>query len=105
MRPLFSGNHMYIRINSAAIRDERFVRRQGMQVSAGEKGMGDLSSGQVVDLRLPVFFQPNHVADAVRVASLEPVQTGIGQVGQQPIPPPRLVDRQMAAVMLARLKW
>ena len=73
MHLCFPGAHMHIRINDAAIQDERFVRQQGIQVGPGEECSGDLSPSEVVDLGLPVVFQPNHVVEAMGIARLEPV--------------------------------
>ena len=101
MHPRFPGAHRHIRITGTAIQGQRVIRQEGIQVGPGEECRGQLSPGEIVTLGLPVVFQPDHVADAMSVAGLQPVQTSRGEISQQPIPPPGRVDSQVAAVMLA----
>jgi hypothetical protein len=91
---------MHIGVNDLAIKEQGLLLEQGIEVGPGKEFLGDLSTCDIVHFGLPVLFQADHEADAVGVTGPEPVQAGIGQVGQQAIAPPRLVDGQMAAVML-----
>jgi hypothetical protein len=77
------------------------VLEQGLEGAPWTACLGDLPACALVHCGLPVRLPADHHAYAVGVTGPEPVQAGRGAVGQQAIAPPRRVDAQMAAVMLA----
>ena len=92
MQRVLRPTHMDVGINGPAIEDEGVLLEEGIEVGAGEELLGDLPAGDIVHLGLPVVFQADDEADIMGLARPEACQTRIGEVGEQAIAPPGLVD-------------
>ena len=85
---------MDIGINRPAVQAQDVIRQEGIEVGPGEERLGHLPAGDVIHLGLPVVLQADDEAHVMGFAGPEPGQTGIGEVGEQAIAPPGLVDLQ-----------
>jgi hypothetical protein len=93
---------MDIGIQGPAGEAEELRLEEGIKVSAREELLGHLPMCDVVNLGLPVVLQAAHETHLMRVASPATLNTGVAKIGQEPTPPPGLVDGEMPAVMLPR---
>ena len=79
-------------INGPAIQDADLRRAEGIEVRAGEELLGDLPTGAIIYLRVPVVLEAEHEAHRRRFARPETRQTGVAQRGEQATAPPGRVE-------------
>jgi hypothetical protein len=65
---------------------EGVIRQEGIEVGTRAAFPGDLASGAVLGLGLPVVLQPKDEAHVVGLARPEASATRIGEVGEQAVP-------------------
>src|SRR5512132_3975188 len=92
---------MDIGINGPAVEDQGFLLEEDVEVGPREAGVGHLSSGDILDLRLPVVFETDATPHPVAYTGPKARPAGIGEVGAQAVAPPGLVYGAMPAVMFA----